>query len=143
MERLTERGELGYAYYPRCFEKCNGSGYSSKCDKCDYSEAICNKLAEFEDTGLTPEQIALREDDIKLVSRENKEFREEILRMRAECERTYNQMMDTEKQGLLINITKDFSTEEVKDIFHTLMQSCYGIPIPKETTDNAIDDLMR
>jgi hypothetical protein len=53
------------------------------------------------------------------------------------------ELLDAEKQGLLINLTKQFSTEEVKDIFHTLMQSCYGVPIPQETIDFVVDDLMR
>ena len=56
MERLTKREILGNAYFPKCFEEpCNGCGCQD--DDCDYMGEICEKLASYEDTGLTPEQI--------------------------------------------------------------------------------------
>lgn len=61
---------------------------------------IRESLKAYEDTGLTSEQVSLREDDIKLASRENKEFREEIFRLREEL-KGYR---DAEKQGLLIRM---------------------------------------
>lgn len=42
------------------------------------------RLAEYEDTGLTPQNIICREDDIKLLQKQNKEFRKEIYRLRQE-----------------------------------------------------------
>lgn len=55
MERLTKREILGNAYFPKCFEEpCNGCGCQD--DDCDMGE-VCEKLASYEDTGLTPEQI--------------------------------------------------------------------------------------
>ena len=57
MERLTRRTECGDAYYPECYERCYGEGASEKCNDCDYDEKICDALAGYEDTGLTPEQI--------------------------------------------------------------------------------------
>ena len=57
MERLTKRNECGDAYYPECYERCYGEGVSEKCNDCDYDEKICDALAAYEDTGLTPEQI--------------------------------------------------------------------------------------
>lgn len=59
MERLTRRTECGDAYYPECYERCYGEGASEKCNDCDYDEKICDTLAGYEDTGLTPEQIQL------------------------------------------------------------------------------------
>lgn len=55
MEKLTEWNENGHAYYPVCFEEpCNGMG----CQKdCDFSIKACDRLAAYEDTGLTPEEI--------------------------------------------------------------------------------------
>ena len=50
---------------------------------------------------------------------------------------------DAEKQGLLINLSKQYTTTEVKNIFHTLLERCYGVPISKEITDFVVDDLMR
>ena len=50
MERLTERNEADTAYYyPNCFDKCDGLGYSSKCNKCDFTYEVCEKLGEYED----------------------------------------------------------------------------------------------
>lgn len=56
MEILIKREILGNAYFPKCFEEpCNGSG--CRYDDCDYLGEICEKLASYEDTDLTPEQI--------------------------------------------------------------------------------------
>lgn len=58
MERLTEwdGGQTRYAYYPRCFEEpCYGSGCKIK--DCPFETAVCERLAAYEDTGLTPEEV--------------------------------------------------------------------------------------
>lgn len=58
MERLTEWNKSSYkhAYYPRCFkEPCYGSGCKIK--DCPFEIAVCERLAAYEDTGLTPEEI--------------------------------------------------------------------------------------
>lgn len=61
MERLTARHKNGNreAYYPYCFrpDTCDGDGASEKCDRCHFEKAVCEKLANYEETGLTPEQI--------------------------------------------------------------------------------------
>ena len=58
MERLTKwtGGQTRHAYYPRCFkEPCYGSGCKIK--DCPFETAVCERLAAYEDTGLTPEEI--------------------------------------------------------------------------------------
>ena len=58
MERLTEwNGEqTRHAYYPRCFKApCYGDG--CKINDCLFETAVCDRLAAYEDTGLTPEEI--------------------------------------------------------------------------------------
>ena len=53
MERLTRRSDTGHAYCPRCFEEpCN-----RRCEDCLFDEAICKRLAAYEDTGREPEEI--------------------------------------------------------------------------------------
>lgn len=53
MERLTRRSDTGHAHYPRCFEEpCN-----RRCEDCLFDEAICKRLAAYEDTGREPEEI--------------------------------------------------------------------------------------
>ena len=49
MERLTERNADGNYFYPKCFEKCDGLGASRKCDKCEITTSICEKLGKYED----------------------------------------------------------------------------------------------
>lgn len=49
-------GQTRHAYYPRCFkEPCYGSGCKIK--DCPFETAVCERLAAYEDTGLTPEEI--------------------------------------------------------------------------------------
>lgn len=71
MERLTKRNECGDAYYPDCFDHCMGEDASEKCNDCEYDKKICDTLAGYEDTGLTPEQIMeLKERDTAKAPRE-------------------------------------------------------------------------
>ena len=81
MERLTEwnGGQTRHAYYPRCFkEPCYGSG--CKINDCPFETAVCERLAAYEDTGLTPERCA--------------EF------ARADAEGRYIVMRDAEQEGV-------------------------------------------
>ena len=58
MERLTEwnGGKTSHAYYQRCFKyPCYGNGCKIK--DCPLETAVCERLAAYEDTGLTPEEI--------------------------------------------------------------------------------------
>jgi hypothetical protein len=81
MERLTKWNELSHkhAYYPRCFEEPRyGSGCKIK--DCPFETAVCERLAAYEDTGLTPERCA--------------EF------ARADAEGRYIVMRDAEQEGV-------------------------------------------
>ena len=79
MERLTRRSDTGHAYYPRCFEEpCGGDG--CKINDCLFDNTICERLAAYEDTGLTPERCA--------------EF------ARADAEGRYIVMRDAEQEGV-------------------------------------------
>lgn len=49
MERLTDKNVVGEYFYPKCFEKCDGLGTSSKCDNCEFMTSICKKLGKYED----------------------------------------------------------------------------------------------
>ena len=75
MDRLTARNENGEVYFPHCFREdiCDGLGISTECNRCDFDFRVCNKLAEYEDTRLTPEDI--REID-KIYSEQAKELAE-------------------------------------------------------------------
>ena len=59
MERLTEWNDeqTRHAYYPRCFEEpCYGGG--CKINDCPFETAVCDRLAAYEDTGLSPEKVS-------------------------------------------------------------------------------------
>ena len=59
MERLTEwnGGQTRHAYYPRCFkDPCYGNGCKIK--DCPFETAVCDRLAAYEDTGLSPEKVS-------------------------------------------------------------------------------------
>ena len=49
MERLTDKNAVGNYFYPKCFEKCDGLGSSSKCDNCEIMTSVCEKLGKYED----------------------------------------------------------------------------------------------
>ena len=49
MERLTDRNADGDYFYPKCFEKCDGLGASRKCDNCEITTSICEKLGKYEE----------------------------------------------------------------------------------------------
>ena len=49
MERLTDKNDVGIYFYPKCFEKCDGLGASSKCDNCEIMTSVCEKLGKYED----------------------------------------------------------------------------------------------
>lgn len=66
MKRLTAIEENGNAFYPYCFREdtCFGAGESEKCTECDFAKKVCETLAAYENTGLTPSQILeLKERD--------------------------------------------------------------------------------
>ena len=59
MERMTEWNDeqTRHAYYPRCFEEpCYGGG--CKINDCPFETAVCDRLAAYEDTGLSPEKVS-------------------------------------------------------------------------------------
>lgn len=59
MERLTEWNDeqTRHAYYPRCIKgPCYGSGCKIK--DCPFETAVCDRLAAYEDTGLSPEKVS-------------------------------------------------------------------------------------
>ena len=46
---LTDKNADGNYFYPKCFEKCDGLGASRKCDNCEITTSICEKLGKYED----------------------------------------------------------------------------------------------
>ena len=58
MKRLTMR-QGNHTYFPECFkEPCNGEGCAK--DPCPFMDEVCDRLAAYEDTGLTPGEMMKR-----------------------------------------------------------------------------------
>lgn len=77
MERLTEKHYLGTDHYMKCSGKCN---VDMDCIDCPSFDCLVERLAAYEDTGLTPERCA--------------EF------ARADAEGRYIVMRDAEQEGV-------------------------------------------
>ena len=60
MRRLTADRDNGTAYYPYCFrdDTCGSMG-EGDCNTCDFSKQVCERLAAYERTGLTPEEVLM------------------------------------------------------------------------------------
>jgi hypothetical protein len=54
--RMTAR-EKGVPYFPECFDRCGGNPKPNACADCDFTRRTCEKLAAYEETGLTPEGV--------------------------------------------------------------------------------------
>ena len=79
MERLTEwNGEqTRHAYYPRCIkEPCYGSGCKIK--DCPFEIAVCERLAAYEDTGLTPKEVTALGELFDYALKESKTLTEQL-----------------------------------------------------------------
>jgi hypothetical protein len=58
MERLTEKNKDGEYYYKACFdEDCANPDPRCPCSECKAEYKFCERLGQYEDTGLAPEQI--------------------------------------------------------------------------------------
>jgi hypothetical protein len=55
MERLTEKHYLGTDHYMKCSGSCN---VDMDCIDCPSFDCLVERLAAYEDTGLTPEEVA-------------------------------------------------------------------------------------
>ena len=55
MERLTEKHYLGTDHYMRCSGNCN---VDMDCIDCPSFDCLVERLAAYEDTGLTPEEVS-------------------------------------------------------------------------------------
>lgn len=55
MERLTEKHYLGADHYIKCSENCN---MDMDCIDCQSFDCLVERLAAYEDTGLTPDEVS-------------------------------------------------------------------------------------
>ena len=82
MERLTDRNADGDYFYPKCFEKCDGLGASRKCDNCEITTSICEKLGKYEDLEEQGRLIKLPFKIGDIIYRVNAGAKEPVIKMR-------------------------------------------------------------
>lgn len=90
MERLTG-WDKNNAFFAKCFdEPCLGSGCRN--DNCELNELVCTRLAEYEDLGVTPEQI--REID-KLYTEKCRE----VVELKRLYEKTFSELEELDDRN--------------------------------------------
>lgn len=119
MERLTEWNESSHknAYYPRCFEEpCYGSGCKIK--DCPFETAVCERLAAYEDTGLTPEEIKVPFTEDTMINLAAQALGVEPSRLR--------ELAEADKDGRVIILPcKVYETDGVRVYEHTVREVIY------------------
>lgn len=119
MERLTEWNESSYkhAYYPRCFkEPCYGGGCKIK--DCPFEIAVCERLAAYEDTGLTPEEIKAPFTEDAMINLAAQALGVEPSRLR--------ELAEADKDGRVIILPcKVYETDGVRVYEHTVREVIY------------------
>ena len=106
MERLTDRNADGNYFYPKCFEKCDGLGTSRKCDNCEVTTSICEKLGKYEDLEEQGRLIKLPYKDVYFIVDANNPKYALVMR-RSVRELTICEIESIDKENC-----KYFSTEE-------------------------------
>ena len=128
MERLTRRSDTGHAYYPRCFEEpCNGNGCKFK--DCPFDETICKRLAAYEDTELTPEEVsALIKDWLRLCTTIRECGGIDRLRVLAEADKEGRLVvLPCKPDGSMLNTSDPERPEIMKRIHFAVAYVCGGI----------------
>ena len=119
MERLTKWNESSYkhAYYPRCFkEPCYGRGCKIK--DCPFEIAVCERLAAYEDTGLTPEEIKAPFTEDTMINLAAQALGVETSRLR--------ELAEADKDGRVIILPcKVYETDGVRVYEHTVREVIY------------------
>jgi hypothetical protein len=119
VERLTEwnGGQTRHAYYPRCFkEPCYGSGCKIK--DCPFETAVCERLASYEDSGLTPEEIKAPFTEDTMINLAAQALGVEPSRLR--------ELAEADKDGRVIILPcKVYETDGVRVYEHTVREVIY------------------
>lgn len=119
MERLTKWNESSYkhAYYPRCIkEPCYGRGCKIK--DCPFEIAVCERLAAYEDTGLTPEEIKAPFTEDTMINLAAQALGVETSRLRG--------LAEADKDGRVVVLPcKVYETDGVRVYEHTVREVIY------------------
>lgn len=115
MERLTEKHYLGTDHYIKCSETCAGD---IDCIDCPAFDFLVERLAAYEDTCYTPEEIAKLQATLIVKNAE-------LLKTREELEEHYDRMvgqLDALNDGLMASNAK--LAADRKALINELCQYC-------------------
>lgn len=119
MERLTEWNDeqTRHAYYPRCLKNpCYGSG--CKINDCPFETAVCDRLAAYEDIGLTPEEIKAPFTEDTMINLAAQAMGVEPSRLR--------ELAEADKDGRVVVLPcKVYETDGVRVYEHTVREVIY------------------
>ena len=134
MERLTKWNESSYkhAYYPRCFkEPCYGGGCKIK--DCPFEIAVCERLAAYEDTGLTPKEVTALGELFDYALKESKTLTEQLtllhhIRELAEADKDGRLVvLPCKPDGSMLDTSDPERPEIMKRIHFAVAYVCGGI----------------
>ena len=134
MERLTKWNESSHkhAYYPRCFkEPCYGGGCKIK--DCPFEIAVCERLAAYEDTGLTPKEVTALGELFDYALKESKTLTEQLtllhhIRELAEADKDGRVVvLPCKPDGSMLDTSDPERPEIMKRIHFAVAYVCGGI----------------
>ena len=115
MERLTEKHYLAEDHYMKCSEDCN---VDMDCVDCPAFDKLIERLAAYEDTGLTPEEIKAPFTEDTMINLAAQALGVEPSRLR--------ELAEADKDGRVIILPcKVYETDGVRVYEHTVREVIY------------------
>lgn len=114
MERLTEKHYLGTDHYMKCSGNCN---VEMDCIDCPSFDCLVERLAAYEDTGYTPEEIAKLQGD--LIQRNA-----ELLKTREELKEHYDSISQLDGANSSLMAANEKLAADRKALINELCQYC-------------------
>ena len=114
MERLTEKHYLGTDHYMKCSGNCN---VEMDCIDCPSFDCLVERLAAYEDTGYTPEEIAKLQGD--LIQRNA-----ELLKTREELKEHYDSISQLDGANSSLMAANEKLAADRKALLNELCQYC-------------------
>lgn len=115
MERLTEKHYLAEDHYMKCSEDCN---VDMDCVDCPAFDKLIERLAAYEDTGLTPEEIKAPLTEDAMINLAAQALGVEADRLR--------ELAEADKDGRVIILPcKVYETDGVRVYEHTVREVIY------------------
>lgn len=115
MERLTEKHYLAEGHYMKCSEDCN---VDMDCVDCPAFDKLIERLAAYEDTGLTPEEIKAPLTEDAMINLAAQALGVEADRLR--------ELAEADKDGRVIILPcKVYETDGVRVYEHTVREVIY------------------